>query len=68
MAMKFFVDTAETAETKLLAATGLLDGATTYSSLLAKSGKRMAEVNHPLIEKGLAGFLADWTKTGLHIA
>jgi transaldolase len=42
--MKFFVDTADTAEIKLLAATGLLDGVTTNPSLVAKSGRRMAEV------------------------
>ena len=37
--MKFFVDTAEVAEIKELAATGLLDGVTTNPSLIAKSGR-----------------------------
>ena len=37
--MKFFVDTAEIAEIRELAATGLLDGVTTNPSLIAKSGR-----------------------------
>ena len=36
--MKFFVDTADMAEIKELAATGLLDGVTTNPSLIAKAG------------------------------
>ncbi len=42
--MKFFVDTAETAEIRELAATGLLDGVTTNPSLIAKSGRKFLEV------------------------
>jgi transaldolase len=42
--MKFFVDTADTAEIKSLAASGLLDGVTTNPSLVAKSGRRMLDV------------------------
>jgi len=42
--MKFFVDTADTAEIKSLAASGLLDGVTTNPSLIAKSGRKMLEV------------------------
>ena len=42
--MKFFVDTADVAEIKLLAASGLLDGVTTNPTLVAKSGRRMADV------------------------
>jgi len=42
--MKFFVDTADIAEIKSLAASGLLDGVTTNPSLVAKSGRKMAEV------------------------
>ncbi len=42
--MKFFVDTANTAEIEDLAATGLLDGVTTNPSLIAKSGKDFMEV------------------------
>lgn len=38
--MKFFVDTADLAEIKELAATGLLDGVTTNPSLVAKSGHK----------------------------
>lgn len=37
--MKFFVDTADVAEIKELAATGLLDGVTTNPSLIAKTGR-----------------------------
>ena len=42
--MKFFVDTADTAEIKALAASGLLDGVTTNPSLIAKSGRRILDV------------------------
>ena len=42
--MKFFVDTADVAEIKELAATGLLDGVTTNPSLVAKSGRNFKEV------------------------
>ena len=42
--MKFFVDTADTAEIRELAATGLLDGVTTNPSLVAKTGRDFFEV------------------------
>lgn len=42
--MKFFVDTAEIAEIRELAATGMLDGVTTNPSLIAKSGRNILEV------------------------
>ncbi|WP_443971955.1 fructose-6-phosphate aldolase [Sphingobium sp. CR28] len=42
--MKFFVDTADTAEIRELAATGLLDGVTTNPSLINKSGRKFLEV------------------------
>ncbi|AHE51685.1 fructose-6-phosphate aldolase [Sphingomonas sanxanigenens] len=42
--MKFFVDTADTAEIAELAATGLLDGVTTNPSLIHKSGRDFLEV------------------------
>lgn len=45
--MKFFVDTADIADIKDLASTGLLDGVTTNPSLIAKSGKKFI----PLIEE-----------------
>ena len=41
--MKFFVDTADTAAIKELAATGLIDGVTTNPSLMAKEGITGAE-------------------------
>jgi len=42
--MKFFVDTADTADIRDLAATGLLDGVTTNPSLIHKSGRQFLEV------------------------
>jgi transaldolase len=42
--MKFFVDTAEVAEIQALTELGMVDGVTTNPSLIAKSGRRMAEV------------------------
>ena len=42
--MKFFADTAEIAEIRALAETGLLDGVTTNPSLVHKSGRDFLEV------------------------
>ena len=42
--MKFFADTAEIAEIRELADTGLLDGVTTNPSLIHKSGRDFLEV------------------------
>jgi transaldolase len=42
--MKFFADTAEIADIRDLAATGLLDGVTTNPSLIHKSGRDFLEV------------------------
>lgn len=42
--MKFFVDTADVAEIKSLAESGLLDGVTTNPSLVAKTGRKMHDV------------------------
>jgi transaldolase len=42
--MKFFVDTADTAEIRDLADTGLLDGVTTNPSLINKAGRDFLEV------------------------
>ena len=42
--MKFFADTAEIAEIRELADTGLLDGVTTNPSLIHKSGREFLEV------------------------
>jgi transaldolase len=41
--MKFFVDTADVAEIKDIAATGLLDGVTTNPTLILKSGRPMLD-------------------------
>jgi transaldolase len=42
--MKFFIDTADIAEIRELAATGLVDGVTTNPSLVAKSGRQFLDV------------------------
>jgi len=42
--MKFFVDTADLAEIRDLAATGLLDGVTTNPSLVAKTGRSFLDL------------------------
>jgi transaldolase len=42
--MKFFVDTADIAEIRDLAASGLLDGVTTNPSLVAKSGRSFLDL------------------------
>jgi transaldolase len=46
--MKFFIDTAEIAEIRDLAATGLVDGVTTNPSLIAKSGRDIREVTEEI--------------------
>ncbi|GGD30763.1 fructose-6-phosphate aldolase [Croceicoccus pelagius] len=48
--MKFFADTAEIADIKDLAATGLLDGVTTNPSLIAKSGRNFMEVTKEICD------------------
>ena len=42
--MKFFVDTADIADIKEMADTGLLDGVTTNPSLIKKAGRDFLEV------------------------
>ena len=42
--MKFFIDTADLAEIRDLAATGLVDGVTTNPSLVAKTGRNFLDV------------------------
>ncbi|MGM0585027.1 MAG: fructose-6-phosphate aldolase [Pseudomonadota bacterium] len=48
--MKFFVDTADTAAIRELAASGLVDGVTTNPSLIAKSGRDILEVTKEICE------------------
>ena len=55
--MKFFVDTADTAEIRDLAETGLLDGVTTNPSLIHKAGRDFLEV--------VRGDLRDRARPGL---
>jgi transaldolase len=56
--MKFFVDTADIAEIKELAATGLLDGVTTNPSLVAKAGRDFKEIVAEICEV-VAGPVSD---------
>jgi transaldolase len=48
--MKFFVDTADIADIRELAETGLLDGVTTNPSLIHKSGRNFLEVVKEIAE------------------
>lgn len=48
--MKFFVDTAEIAEIRELAATGMVDGVTTNPSLILKSGRDIIEVTREICD------------------
>lgn len=48
--MQFFVDTADIAEIKALAATGMVDGVTTNPSLILKSGRDILEVTREICE------------------
>ncbi|WP_109809246.1 fructose-6-phosphate aldolase [Sphingosinithalassobacter portus] len=48
--MKFFVDTADTAEIRDLAASGLVDGVTTNPSLIHKAGRDFLEVVKEICE------------------
>ena len=48
--MRFFIDTADVAEIRDLAATGLVDGVTTNPSLVAKSGRDFFEVLREICE------------------
>ena len=48
--MKFFVDTADVAEIRDLAATGLVDGVTTNPSLVSKSGGDFFETLEEICE------------------
>jgi transaldolase len=55
--VKFFADTAEVSEIRLLAGLGLLDGVTTNPSLIVKSGRKMDLVmNRP----GFTGGQNSW--------
>jgi|TARA_R110002072_G_scaffold19040_9_gene70557 transaldolase len=48
--MKFFIDSAEVSDIRDLAESGLVDGVTTNPSLIAKSGRDMAEVIKEICE------------------
>jgi len=61
--MKFFVDTADTAEIRDLAATGLVDGVTTNPSLVAKSGRPFLDVVREICELVAGPVSAEVTAT-----
>jgi transaldolase len=63
--MKFFVDTAEVAEIRMLAEAGLVDGVTTNPSLIAKSGRKMAEVIAEICDVVAGPVSAEVTATDL---
>lgn len=48
--MKFFLDTADTAELREAAASGLVDGVTTNPSLIAKTGRPLDAVVREIVE------------------
>jgi transaldolase len=48
--MKFFIDTADVAEVRELAATGLVDGVTTNPSLIMKAGRDIREVTREICD------------------
>lgn len=74
--MKFFVDTAEIAEIKELAETGLLDGVTTNPSLIKKSGRDFKQtiaeicaiVEGPVSAEVVATDFAGMVKQGTELA
>ena len=61
--MKFLVDTADVAEIRELAATGLLDGVTTNPSLIQKSGRKMLDVIAEICAAGEGPVSAEVTAT-----
>ena len=48
--MKFFLDTADTQELKIGAASGLIDGVTTNPSLMAKTGRKLDDVVREIVQ------------------
>lgn len=74
--MKFFVDTADLAEIRDLAATGLLDGVTTNPSLVAKTGRPFLDlvaeicdvVSGPVSAEVAATDFETMLKEGRHLA
>jgi transaldolase len=64
--MRFFVDTADTAEIRSLPASGLLDGMTTNPIVVAKTGKKFTHVIEEIsaVEQGLARVPADGPNFG----
>jgi transaldolase len=61
--MKFFADTAEIADIKELAATGLLDGVTTNPSLIMKSGRDFIEVTKEICGLSTVRSLPKWSRS-----
>jgi transaldolase len=61
--MKFFVDTADTADIAELAATGLLDGVTTNPSLIHKSGRDFMEVTKEICGWSMGRSAPKWSRS-----
>jgi transaldolase len=61
--MKFFIDTADVAEIRDLASTGLLDGVTTNPSLMAKTGRHILDVLPEICEAVTGPVSAEVTAT-----
>ncbi|MER9444155.1 fructose-6-phosphate aldolase [Mesorhizobium sp. M0340] len=62
--MKFFVDTADIAEIRELAAAGILDGVTTNPSLIAKTGRPIRDVIKEICQTIEGPVSAEVTATG----
>ena len=61
--MKFFIDTADIAEIRDLAATGLVDGVTTNPSLIARTGRRFTDLVAEICETVAGPVSAEVTAT-----
>lgn len=74
--MKFFIDTAETAEIRKHAELGMVDGVTTNPSLIAKSGRNQKEViqeiasivEGPISVEGIGDTAEQMVKEGLEFS
>lgn len=74
--MDLFIDSAEVAELKAVAASGLIDGVTTNPTLIAKSGRKMAEaiqeicsiIPGPVSAEAVATDVEGMLREGRHLA
>jgi transaldolase len=76
LALQLFIDSADVAELKIAAASGLIDGVTTNPSLIAKSGRKMGEaiqeicsiIHGPVSAEAVATDTAGMLKEGRYLA